>query len=137
MTSLLEKILDIPRRVEPLGGQNYTYVRLEEVITLAAEYNAKQNIRFTKGGLDVAAERQRQMDVKNFAPERDDAYVRGELFKAALFFITGNYLDWPWSMESLMAVKNKKYDRRACLVRAAALLVAEIDRLDRMAATKD
>lgn len=32
-----EKVLEIPTRTEPLGGQNYKYVRLEEVLDVLQE----------------------------------------------------------------------------------------------------
>ena len=32
-----EKILEIPTRIEQLGGQNYKYVRLEEVLDVLQE----------------------------------------------------------------------------------------------------
>jgi hypothetical protein len=31
---LIKEILDIPQRIEKLGGQNYKYVRLEEVLAI-------------------------------------------------------------------------------------------------------
>lgn len=97
---------------------------------------------------DIIAERKRQVDVEGFAPERDDQYVQGELASVAgcyrqsaarprLFMrspgkaftvpagwpLTWNLRDW-WKPES----------PRRDLVKAAALIVAEIERLDRQAA---
>jgi hypothetical protein len=39
--SLLEMIEEIPRRIEPLGGQRYSYVRLEEVKYVIDEFVAR------------------------------------------------------------------------------------------------
>jgi hypothetical protein len=29
-----EKVLEIPTRIEPLGGQNYKYIRIEELLDI-------------------------------------------------------------------------------------------------------
>jgi hypothetical protein len=90
---------------------------------------------------DIAAERQRQKDVEGWSPEHDDAHTGGELLRAAICYaqhpIThpmalrqlgpGKPCDmWPWEA-SWWKPKNPRRD----LVRAAALIVAEIERLDR------
>ncbi|ELN0683012.1 hypothetical protein RY654_003282 [Escherichia coli] len=85
---------------------------------------------------DVAEERARQVFGEDFDYKRDDAYVKGELVDAALSYamnathpiasVAVPYL-WPWNREWF-----KPTDRRRDLVKSAALLVAEIERLDRM-----
>lgn len=96
----------------------------------------------------VLAERQRQIDVEGFSVESDHtAYPRGELVKAAICYAlyafagargaTGRPLLepdeacevrrlWPWTWSWF-----KPDTRRRALVKAAALLIAEGDRLDR------
>ncbi len=89
----------------------------------------------------IAAERRRQIDVEGRTPEGDDAYTGGELIRAAICYaqnpIThpmalrhlgpGKPADlWPWPPEWW-----KPRDARADLVRAGALIAAEIERLDR------
>ncbi len=89
---------------------------------------------------DVLAERQRQIDVEGWTPEHDDAHGYGDLARAAAcyaltirewrFRIDGalNVLEylWPWSLEWW-----KPTTRRRDLVKAAALILAEIERIDR------
>lgn len=85
---------------------------------------------------DVLAERQRQLYVEGFHAARDDQYVKGELGLAAsayactaspdmhLDWIPGN---WPWG-----ANWYKPKSRRQNMVKAGALILAEIERLDRV-----
>jgi hypothetical protein len=80
---------------------------------------------------DVEIERARQKNAEGFSPKRDDGYVKGELADAAASYVLGaewveRICIWPWSWEWW-----KPKDRRRDLVRAAALIVAEIERLDR------
>lgn len=81
---------------------------------------------------DIAAERQRQIDVEGWTAEHDDAHSKGELSDAAAAYILGSdWLKmirlWPWSWEWF-----KPKSRRHDLVKAGALIVAEIERLDRL-----
>ncbi|MGX9966093.1 hypothetical protein ACVFYP_22395 [Roseomonas sp. F4] len=93
--------------------------------------------------LELARERERQIDGEGFALERDDQYDRGELALAAACYAgeTGTFgsgllgqvkrLCWPWS-----ALWWKPTTRRRDLIKAGALIVAEIERLDREAARR-
>lgn len=89
---------------------------------------------------DIAAERQRQIAGESFGPARDDGYIHFQLPRAASAYawFAGTPDDWradyhgappawPWSLEWW-----KPRDRRHDLVRAGALIVAEIERLDRL-----
>ena len=90
---------------------------------------------------DVAAERQRQMDVEGWSPEHDDGHERFQLASAGaayalhVYLSSGAYPDpgmpdfWPWRKWDW-----RPKDARRDLVRSAALIVAEIERLDRAAA---
>ncbi|MHC2481589.1 hypothetical protein [Rhizobium leguminosarum] len=103
----------------------------------------------SKAILDIASERRRQVEVEGFSPAHDDMYNRGELVRAAVNYAAaasvGIYLSsthdninpppfrnhgqavrWPWSYD-----RWKSTTPRRDLVKAAALLVAEIERLDR------
>lgn len=110
--------------------------------------------------VDVAAERSRQIEVKGWTPKHDDAHDRGELAQAAASFALraikdqGDFpiyagiglaplraerncgwiglggLVWPWEEEFPY-----DDDKRRRLVKAAALLIAEIERLDRVPST--
>lgn len=86
---------------------------------------------------DIAAERERQIEVEGRTTEADDGYRNGELAAAASAYAFSaatrtRYLAvdplgfWPWSPEWF-----KPKDLRSDLVRAGALIVAEIERLDR------
>ena len=80
---------------------------------------------------DVFLERMRQQLVEGFGPQRDDGYTQNELVRAAVCYAyppPGGYLEspWPWDMSWW-----KPTTRRRDLVKAAALLLAEIERIDR------
>lgn len=84
---------------------------------------------------DIAAERKRQIEVEGWTPHHDDRHASGEMAEAAACYAitagTGSLfppLQWPWSNDWW-----KPKDRRRDLVRAGALIVAEIERLDRAA----
>lgn len=82
---------------------------------------------------DVLVERQRQISKEGWTPEHDDEHDEGGLSLAgAVYAITkGPRTDvppaWPWE-----AAAFKPRDWRANLVRAGALVLAEIERLDRL-----
>ena len=90
---------------------------------------------------EIAAERQRQVSAEGWTPEHDDAHEEGSLACAAGCYAIHAGLpdearvpkgwapqDWPWEAEWW-----KPKDRRRDLIRAGALIVAEIERLDRAA----
>lgn len=88
---------------------------------------------------DIKAERQRQIDVEGYEPEHDDAHQLEELVLAAACYLERAYVvvdgpmrrpptGWPWERSAW----KPKNDARRNLVRAAALVVAEIERLDRV-----
>ncbi|MBB3591696.1 hypothetical protein FHX08_002040 [Rhizobium sp. BK529] len=94
--------------------------------------------------LDVAAERRRQVEVEGWTPAHDDRHTDGSMAQAAAAYalkarsdeshangvrIRPPYL-WP---DSWHVSWWKPKDRRRDLVRAAALIIAEIERLDRAA----
>jgi len=81
---------------------------------------------------DVLAERQRQQKIEGFNAAHDDAYRNDELSRAAICYALGGAGMgdfWPWPIEWW-----KPTDRRRDLVKAGALIIAEIERLDRAAA---
>lgn len=89
---------------------------------------------------EIAAERLRQVEAEGWTLDRDDVVnARGELSEAAACyaiarpnmaeFVSGIISElWPWS-----AAWWKPRDRRRNLIKAGALIVAEIERLDRAA----
>lgn len=110
-----------------------------------------QQLGQSKATLDVVAERQRQISAENYTPDQDDAYTQNELTRAAEGYIhtvvsrgwtyESNPNDyeceeippfWPWADEHW-----KPKSPRRDLVRAAALIIAEIERIDRANERKD
>lgn len=86
---------------------------------------------------DVLAERRRQIEAEGWTPEHDDAYAEGDLAQAAGCYslyahcsenLDGSPADWPWPEEWW-----KPAGSRRNLVKAGALILAEIERLDRAA----
>lgn len=81
---------------------------------------------------DVIAERERQVAIEGWAPAHDDTYRAGELPAAAVCYALhgapqqGCPQQWPFAAEWW-----KPGEPRRNLVKAAALLIAEIERLDR------
>lgn len=101
---------------------------------------------------DISAERQRQVTQEGWTPEHDDGHGQGEMARAAACYAyLGTLADneigfhrdalygivrgaisivsimWPWSPQWLKT----KGDNRRMLVKAGALIVAEIERMDR------
>lgn len=90
----------------------------------------------TAAARDVLAERQRQVEQEGWTSAHDDAYVDGQLASAAVAYTQAYtpYLvpsSWPWAVEWF-----KAGDDRRNMVKAGALILAEIERLDRAAAPK-
>lgn len=108
------------------------------------------DLRLTKALADVADERQRQIAREGWTEEHDDAHRRGELSFAAACYAANAATDlrtpprseairlkcsaippyhmWPWDISWW-----KPRSPREDLVRAAALILAEIERIDRIA----
>lgn len=93
----------------------------------------------------IAAERRRQIETKGYTPQHDDAHTGSELAQAAACYaqietmLIRDYSDlnlindwaranWPWD-ESTLKVNR---DPVRMLVKAGALIIAEIDRLQRI-----
>lgn len=93
----------------------------------------------TKAARDVLAERQRQISVEGWTHEHDDDHTDGALSQAAM-----TYLDWvhgeyepgtvpvSWPADWAFAWFKPSDDRRN-LIKAGALILAEIERMDRAA----
>lgn len=94
---------------------------------------------------DVVAERRRQIETEGWTPEHDDEHANGEMATAAACYAyvaplggharrrlanEGAPYRWPWD-----STWWKPKDARSDLVRAGALILAEIERLDRLEAS--
>lgn len=89
---------------------------------------------------DVRRKRQRQVVVHGRTRLHDDEHVYGEIARAAIPYIQSAYMEvlgltaeelvvfWPWPNDRPKLAQ----PRRELLLNAAALLVAEIERLDRI-----
>ncbi|WP_220427601.1 ead/Ea22-like family protein, partial [Klebsiella pneumoniae] len=94
----------------------------------------------TAAAAAVLAERKRQVAAEGWTPGHDDEYEHGELADAAgCYALSSELFDcagepprpWPWPDEWW-----KPTNRRRDLVKAGALILAEIERLDRAAGIK-
>jgi hypothetical protein len=72
----------------------------------------------------IAAERERQKAVEGWTPEHDAQHTNGEMAVAAASYALGDSTLWPWSWAWY-----KPKERLDDLVRAGALIAAEIDRI--------
>ena len=84
-----------------------------------------------QASIDVVDERVRQLMAEEWDYEHDDQYVHKELANAAVCYVYADTYNeipacWPWGEDDW---NPKSY--RENLVRAAALLIAEIERIDR------
>lgn len=99
---------------------------------LAAE-NAEQKPVLSQAIADIIAERQRQIAVEGWTQEHDDEHGHGELAAAAACYaLLANHqgfstpAHWPWSPDWW-----KQTSERNDLIKAGALIAAEIERIDR------
>ncbi|HCF2391414.1 TPA: hypothetical protein NIA59_000852 [Pseudomonas aeruginosa] len=91
--------------------------------------------------LDVQAERRRQITAEGWTPEHDDKHETGALASAAgcyamfsLAYPAGDPSHfWPWDKSWW----KPSPDGRRNMVKAGALILAEIERLDRAAPGKE
>ncbi len=94
--------------------------------------------------LDVQAERRRQVENEGWTPEHDDEHDNGEMARtAACYALAGSSapndgtaallvsLAWPWDEQWW-----KPSTARRDLIKAGALILAEIERIDRVAASQ-
>lgn len=127
-------------------AMHYGRELMETRETLAAERRKVEALRPTQAAADVLAERRRQVEVNGWTPEHDDEHDGGRMAAAGSAYALaaadhlhplsqgdGCYdthatpLAWPQDWEF------KPADPRRMLVKAGALILAEIERLDRAA----
>ncbi len=111
---------------------------LPQIYASADFVEVKEPVDCSKAAADVINERNRQVNVEKYSRERDDDWGRnGELAQAASCYagITCERppqpFNWPWG-----SAWWKPSTRRRNLVKAGALILAEIERLDRLEAKK-
>ena len=111
----------------------------------------KNSATGTDGVSLIAAERRRQLDTAGWTAEHDDAHVKNEMLDAAVLYAYAarwagfanmsqpmpvwardNHAYWPWDDEKWAPSE----DPVTNLVKAGALIAAEIDRLQRAGASE-
>ncbi|WP_421015847.1 hypothetical protein [Klebsiella michiganensis] len=127
------------RKAMPAWGPHTSIERIRTINATLPSFSLKtvealvemlESCNRTKAINDVIAERQRQQTVKGFSTEQDDTYVGFQLSAAAICYIEPMEAEsyWPadWYDDSF-----KPKDTRRNLIKAAVLIIAEIERLDR------
>lgn len=97
---------------------------------------AAQEPTLTDAAKDDLAERRRQVEAEGRTPELDDKYPGGQLACAAIAYLmvgvnpNGAVQWWPWDVKTF----KPSPDTRRNLIKAGALLLADIEWLDRLRA---
>jgi hypothetical protein len=143
----------------PLGElrQSLADEGIEDVPAFVADYKARRLVAQTearrrdavKAGrqravMDITDERIRHVEHLGYDLSHDDEHVDGSLSRAAACYAAPDAIEWgTWISRARRALKWpwerrnwKPKSRRENLVRAGALIVAEIERLDRASAPK-
>jgi len=111
----------------------------EKAVSVGARHEERiaelEALAFNPALLDVISERQRQMSIEGWTSEHDDAYQNSELADAAACYAINAHnqgfstpAHWPWAPYWW-----KQSGPRRDLVKAGALILAEIERIDRAA----
>lgn len=159
ISQICASIADLGGRTSPDDHPDALLVTAKELSTILRNYlGGDAGIAVQLVLDDIAIERHRQIDVEHFNASHDDEYKAGELPRAAAAYALAAAVDdatrawvtdqlprsqYGWKfLETLTLVWPVRWsrtwfkpkDRRHDLVRAGALIVAEIERLDRGAA---
>ncbi|MDG9825461.1 hypothetical protein N5C90_16915 [Pseudomonas aeruginosa] len=124
---------------EPVGETNVVECCCDEYAEEFKLIAAAPGKEVPQAWLDVQAERRRQVEAEGWTPEHDDAHSHGQMARAAACYaLAGSSapndgtaallvsLAWPWDEQWW-----KPTTTRRDLVKACALGLAEIERLDR------
>ena len=143
MAADIDTLRRLSARLEDLGAGAYS----SHIVSAVAEIQALRGVPVganvgSKAARDVLAERLRQVEAEGWTPAHDDFHEEGELADAAACYAAGcipmapaaassqghGYTSlWPWEAKWW----KPGGDRRRDLVKAGALILAEIERLDR------
>ncbi|MDR9972770.1 hypothetical protein [Enterobacter cloacae] len=103
-----------------------------------AEVRASGVGSLSNAAQSIIAERQRQQSAEGWTHEHDDQYGESQLLWASSCYVLNTIqpfnripMDWPWSPEWW-----KPTNPRRDLVKAGALILAEIERIDRQEAVQ-
>lgn len=145
MTAILDlfipgaQITVIVRQPDDADGK-MDFMLTSDDLRQAAKVISRQGKLLSQAAQDVLDERHRQTEVEGWTPEHDDGHVEGQISDAAAAYAYGasrsienkdkhppNF--WPWTNNWW-----KPTTTRRDLIKAGALIIAEIERLDRAAA---
>ncbi len=105
---------------------------------ILAEVRAQGVKSLSNAVQSVIAERQRHQSVEGWTPEHDDQYSKSQLLWASSCYVLNAIhpfnripFDWPWTPEWW-----KPTNPRRDMVKAGALILAEIERIDRQEAAQ-
>ena len=133
----IEALLD---ELEKMQAQSSKWCEaFHKAVSVGARYEERiaelEVLAFNPALLDVISERQRQRAVEGWTSEHDDAYQNSELADAAACYAINAHnqglstpAHWPWAPDWW-----KQSGPRRDLVKAGALILAEIERIDRAA----
>jgi len=144
---LFEKLLEQLCQCEPIGETNIIDCGCDEhadEFVLLSDRPTAHPTTMTLAATDVLAERRRQIEAEGWTPEHDDEHSGGQMARAgACYALSGSCppsdetaallvdLAWPWAPKWW-----RPTTQRRDLVKAAALILAEIERLDRTSPTQ-
>ena len=110
--------------------------RLTDQISETRALLESQRPTWSIAAQDILAERRRQIREEGWSADHDDTESRGELASAAATYALRSIgitsfddETWPWDREWL-----KSGPPRRMLIKAGALILADLERLDRLAA---
>ncbi|EPS9370119.1 hypothetical protein [Klebsiella pneumoniae] len=141
MTTDITELAQLRAELSNPANGSKDHLRKLALLLVEALEKAQQRIAeleshtVTAAAADVLAERKRQVTTEGWTPGHDDEYEHGELADAAgCYALSSELFDcagepprpWPWPDEWW-----KPTNRRRDLVKAGALILAEIERLDR------
>lgn len=120
------------------GDDFYIMNKTPATDAFLAEVRASGVETLSNAAQSVIAERQRQQSAEGWTPEHDDQYGESQLLWASSCYVLNTIqpfnripLDWPWAPEWW-----KPTNPRRDLVKAGALILAEIERIDRQEAAQ-
>lgn len=137
---------------DPLGFDSHDPVSAKPCPVHSPEYREQSEQPSCDGSELIAAERARQVSSEGWTPEHDDQHDNGELTSAAIAYAfevlerldrdpstaidhgSHAFAYWPWELEAFKPDRGPRDGDGPIrnLVKAAALLAAEIDRLQRL-----
>lgn len=115
--------------VDNQPGMTTPAVHIANLLEIIAALRSSSPVQETSGIGLITTERQRQMTAEGWTPEHDDAHDKRELVYAAIRYASPmpTFHFWPWEE----AWWKPSDDPIRNLVKAGALIAAEIDRLQR------